>query len=345
MRRLFFITVLLAASLVNAKNSTIPVVYYTPETSLAGGVIYLQNFGEIQDGRSSGIRYIGVYTAKSQSILIVRPNFWFQEGRFNLFSEFIYEDFPNRYFETGNKTDRLEFEEFSERSEIQKVEGSWQAIENIYLHLGYARAVRNLYKVEAGKILDQLIQENSDLKSYTLQGFGGGVSWDDRDLLRYPSEGGFYKLTYWDYNHRSYDFGQWDLDLRQYWTMGENLVAALQFGLARLDGSEKSVPFRSLLELGGKRVLRGFYSGRFKDLARGFLQIELRKKWNNWGASVFAALGKVAPSLAALDSAEDHSGLGFGGHYFIGEDGTSIRLDVGVAESKPSVYFVLDQAF
>lgn len=348
MKKWFIIWILFISPWAQAKDSLIPVVYYTPETSVAGGAIYLQNFGEVEEGRSSGIRYIAIYTAKSQSVFILRPNFWWQQGKFNLAASLVFENFPSRYFGPGNQTQKKDFEAFSERGETQKLMGAWRWRSNSYLHLTYSRLVKDLYKVEKGGRLEQDLNDGKLESFYILQSYGLGVSWDDRDLLRYPSQGGFYKLSYFIKSDGDQsNFNEWDLDLRKYWSLNFTTpwVMAVQFGAGVIDGSSDEVPFQSLLKLGGKKILRGYYEGRFRDLARTYLQLEARRKWNRWGMGVFSSVGMVAENLEGLQEAQAHWSFGAGGHYFLGEDGTAIRLDLGMADGSTSFYFVLDQAF
>ena len=348
MKKQIFIFILLMSSWAVSKDSLIPVVYYTPETSVAGGAIYLQNFGKVEEGRSSGIRYIAIYTAKNQSVFILRPNFWWKQGEFNLAASLVLEDFPSRYFGSGNQTEKKDFEPFFERGETQKLMGAWRWRPNSYLHLTYSRLVKDLYEVEDGGRLQQALDDGTQESFYILQSYGLGVSWDDRDLLRYPSQGGFYKLSYFGRSGGdSYKFNEWDLDLRKYWSL--DLVApwvlAAQLGVGAIDGSYDQVPFQSLLKLGGKKILRGYYEGRFRDLTRTYLQLEARRKWDRWGLGVFSSVGMVGESIDSLKSAQAHWSAGAGGHYFLGDDGTAIRLDLGLAEGSMSFYFVLDQAF
>ena len=58
-----------------------PLIYYTPETKLALGLLSLNHFSKEAQGKTSNLLAIGSYTEKQQSILSLTPRFYFDEGR------------------------------------------------------------------------------------------------------------------------------------------------------------------------------------------------------------------------------------------------------------------------
>jgi outer membrane translocation and assembly module TamA len=111
-------------------------------------------------------------------------------------------------------------------------------------------------------------------------------------------------------------------------------------------------PFYLLPQLGNDEMMRGYYTGRYRDENLLAAQAELRYRFmNRLGIVAFVGAGKVFSNgnLSLNDFKPDY---GFGGRYFFDTaKGLSVRLDYGMGEKRPNekrqsgMYISLAEAF
>jgi hypothetical protein len=109
---------------------------------------------------------------------------------------------------------------------------------------------------------------------------------------------------------------------------------------------EGEAPFISQALLGGTRLMRGFYEGRYRDDNSAVVQAEYRRDlfWR-FGAVAFGAAGMVAPEYGQLSLNNLRYTYGAGIRFAIDpEDRINIRLDMGVGE-EPNFYLTIGEAF
>ena len=138
----------------------------------------------------------------------------------------------------------------------------------------------------------------------------GAFDW--RDNPEHPHHGGFYSLTFADYQDRDldrYDFQLYNVELHQYIPLSNRYrILALRAAAVLTDTNEgQEVPFYYMPTLGGHKDLRGFREFRFRDQNSLVLSAEYR--WEAWWAldgALFVDAGQVAErrqdfSAKALD--------------------------------------------
>ncbi len=174
-------------------------------------------------------------------------------------------------------------------------------------------------------------------------GVGGMVSRDTRSSTVYPRSGSYHQLrasVYEGLIGSNYDFGRITLDLRTYRSLAANHVLALR-GLVM--ASPGSPPFDLMPELGGDVLLRGYFSGRFRD--RHLLAVEGEYRttiWSRIGATIFGGLGQVADSFGNLTWSGFHPAVGTGLRILLSPDeGLNIRADFGYGFDVRSTGFYL----
>ena len=146
----------------------------------------------------------------------------------------------------------------------------------------------------------------------------GKAAFDWRDNPLHPHRGGFYGLTFSDYQDRdldSYDFQEYKVELHQYIPLPNRYrILALRAATVLTDTrSDQQVPFYYMPTLGGHRDLRGFREFRFRDQNSLVLSAEYR--WEAWWAldgALFVDAGQVAARRQDLSLKQLDFTYGFG---------------------------------
>jgi hypothetical protein len=99
--------------------------------------------------------------------------------------------------------------------------------------------------------------------------------------------------------------------------------------------------------LGGSDIMRGFYSGRYRDKDLIATQAEYRRQLTNkWGFVVFAGLANVSDKLSDFDFSFLKNSLGLGLRRVLDKkERVNLRLDVGFGDGQPNFYVNIAEAF
>ncbi len=326
-----------------------PIVYYTPETSVAGGagvVVTRRKAAQAKGSRPDSLQAFLVYTAKSQSFVRLNPEVYLHNGRTRLDLALTYQNMPTSYFGVGNPAglDRDEADALEEEYTNRRFALSGTALFTVTGALRAGASARfatdSLRDVEPG----------GDLAGGIVRGWAGGdvaglgpmLEWDSRDAVFAPAAGAWYRV--WMRAHRDvlgsdYAFEHYALDLRRYYTIRVGHVLALQAAAESLRGD---VPFYELAAL----PLRGLYQGVFVDRMAASLQAEWRfPARGRFGATVFAGVGGVGKTVADVNPV-DLWAAGAGVRYLLNRaERITLRLDVGVSPLGVFPYFMVMEAF
>jgi hypothetical protein len=174
-----------------------------------------------------------------------------------------------------------------------------------------------------------------------------GIDW--RTSPGYSRRGGFYGVTFHNYDDRDEEFGFRMLEyeaiqhipiLRDAWVL--SLRGRVQ---AAIDHDEQQTPFFMLPSVGGGHALRGYNSWRFRDQNSLLLQAEWRIIVNRYlDLAFFYDTGKVAArrSDLDLDGLKDDFGVGLRFH---GPTGTPLRLELAKSHEGFKVVFASSAVF
>ncbi|HEY6002799.1 MAG TPA: BamA/TamA family outer membrane protein [Anaeromyxobacter sp.] len=181
---------------------------------------------------------------------------------------------------------------------------------------------------------------------FSALGLGGSVTWDSRDEKLWPTRGAFAQAAYLYYPAaigRNDGFGRATVEGREFLPLGRGRVLGLA---ALLEQSHGETPFSILAKIGSTRYLRGIREGRYRDNVAWAAQTELRLPLDHrFAATLFAAVGDVARSLAALEVRTLKVAGGAGLRYRLTGEGATLRADVAMAQAGPEVYVLLLEAF
>ncbi len=325
-----------------------PVIYYTPETSLAWGLVGIHHFRlghSALPSRLSHYRFNLIRTQNKQTVAQLDYEIYLAGGRFLLDGMAKYSYYPDRFYGIGNLSSEADREDFTS--------SNWRLQLNLQRRFGeklFAGLHLETYDVamrarESGGRLANGAVPGGD--GGTVSGLGVFAKWDSRDNTFSPA-GGIYCSFFINRFLRAlggdFAFGQAILDARGYFGLGHGQVAAVQ-GVWRSVWGE--APFHMLPKFGGLNLMRGYYDGRYCDRSMLALQAEYRRPlWGRFGACLFAGIAQVQPRASLLELGGFHAAGGAGLRYkFNRRENLNVRLDVGFAGSSPAFYLTFAEAF
>jgi len=99
--------------------------------------------------------------------------------------------------------------------------------------------------------------------------------------------------------------------------------------------------------LGGDKLMRGYYRGRFRDKVLYAAQAEYRWQfYRRFGLTVFGGLGDVSEKIESIDFSEVKPSYGFGIRYMIlPKRKVNLRLDFGFGKETQGIYINITEAF
>jgi hypothetical protein len=105
--------------------------------------------------------------------------------------------------------------------------------------------------------------------------------------------------------------------------------------------------FRHMAEVGGDKIMRGYYQGRYRDHSLFALQAEYRVKiWKFIGMVAFAGVSNVADKIDNLGFENLKYTLGLGLRItVVPKEGTNIRVDYGFGKNTSGMYIMPNEAF
>jgi hypothetical protein len=324
-----------------------PIIFYSPESNLAFGALGIISFrlSNKQNSKPSKIEAYGYYTLNTQYSFSMKPEIYFDDDKFYLSSYLNYSKVIDKFFDIGNNTKEVENPNYEARSSLVLIKFQRQISHN--LNAGVVYEIRNYNVVD--------VRENPYLQSGMVYGRGGGltsglgfvVSYDSRNNIFYPASGGFYELSSTFFTREiGSDFGYTKtiIDLRRFQKISSNQILAFQMFYNFITGSS---PFYDVPPLGGENIMRGYFTGRYRDRHYFATQIEYRiRVWWRFGLVGFIGMGDVASSLTKFEMTKFKFSYGLGIRIRIDEiELIDLRADVGFGKNTSGIYFSLNQAF
>jgi outer membrane protein assembly factor BamA len=326
----------------------LPIIYYTPETRLAigaGGVLNYRLGRDKENTRPSSIWFLGVYTMDKQIKLGLKPEIYMPHNSFILSANLEYEWFPQTFYGIGNDAPASAAESYTPETKGVQFSIKRKIFRSVFGGIQY----------QIKKTIIQKFKPGGLLASGDIPGSAGGVTsslglnftWDDRDNVLFPRRGSYLQFVA-DFSSSplgsDYHYSATRLDLRTYIPVRETDVLALQAFVRNMGGNP---PFYELSLLGGAYLMRGTYTGQFREKALLAFQAEYRiHVWRRIGAAAFAGLGDVAPSLQDIKLNRLKYSLGAGLRFKLDtREGTNLRLDFAWGKHSTGFYMTVQEAF
>jgi len=325
-----------------------PVLYYTPETRIAFGIVGIHYFRlgrRDPKSRLSHYRFNFIRTQNKQSIAQVDYELYLAGGKFLFDGMAKYWLFPDRFYGIGNRNSEADRENFTSRNwRLQmNMQKRWGGNLFAGLHLEFFSL--SVVETENGGRL--AAGDFPGSRGGTLSALGLFGKWDNRDNTFSAASGAYCALFLNFFSPAlasDFTFTQMILDARKYFPLGAAQVLAVQGVLKSVWGD---CPFQTLPMFGGLNLLRGFYEGRYRDQSMLAVQAEYRRPlWGRFGFCGFAGAAQVQDKISRLVLREFHVAGGIGLRYkFNRRENLNIRLDAGFAGSAPAFYLTFAEAF
>jgi outer membrane protein assembly factor BamA len=325
----------------------IPFAFYTPETKLALGVLVITAFklSKQIESKPSSVSASFYYTLNSQYDFFISPELYLNNDKYFVAAEFNYAKIIGKYYGIGNDTPEIDNPEFEARNGLIFLKFQSEVLP--YLRVG------GIYELRNADVTDPM--ENPYLLSGNTDGGEGGftsglgliVSYDSRNHIFYPDDGGIYELgtiVFSEFLGSDFNYTKTLIDLRHYFGLASNQVLAWQVFYRFVNGS---APFYDLPRLGGDNIMRGYFEGRFRDNHYFATQLEYRiRVWWRFGLVGFVGYGDVANSISTFELGKFKYSVGAGLRFRIDETELwDLRVDVGFGENTSGFYFHYNQAF
>ena len=232
------------------KNSLkfLPVIYYTPETHLAGGLVGIYLFKTKKDSttRTSNIDFAAIYTQNKQIIINPIVTMFTRNERFYLKNYILYTEFPEFFYGIGSKGEELEKENIKYHA--------WRVQQRVLTKLfpkffgGLQYDFMNIYDLHFPsdtKYNEQLPGFNGSKSS----GLGLAFQIDMRDNILNASKGYYFEISNINYGNwigSQFNFNNYIFDFRKYIEMKNKSTLAFQTYMIINNGN---VPFKQLATL------------------------------------------------------------------------------------------------
>lgn len=329
-----------------------PTVAYAPETSWEFGLSSVFVFYANQDttNRLSEVNAFTFITLEQQyglwfdHALYSQDNHWFGLGRLR------FQSFPLLYFGIGMDSPEehiaqvnANLVQIKERALRKIVKGLYSGLEIDYQNLSSVSFIPN-----SAEITDYPAGSDGSANL----GFGAGVLYDTRHNILNVRDGFFSELAFLHYDNAwgsDFTFTSVISDTRIYKPVNKRDVFAFQL-LGQFNVGD--TPFNQLAMMGGETMMRGYYSGRYRDQNQIAMQAEYRFLplplgfTKRFGAALFAGTATVYNDRkeVALKNFVWSAGAGLRFLLFPKKD-IFTRFDVAFTEEGTGFYIFIGEAF
>lgn len=325
----------------NTSWYALPVLYYTPETSLGGGFASGYFFGA-DPARISSLKADLSATLSGEYEMGVDTELYLQDGRYRLWAEAKAARTPTSFFGIGPSTSGSARESYTRQMVDVKLRGArrWSRA----LHVGLRTQVRHttITTVEDGGLLDDRAVPGA--RGSTVVGIGPSLLIDARSRTYYPQQGHYLSIYALFHPHvrdasvdeTSASFTRFAADARRFLPLGDEHVMALQ---AYAEGVTGTAPFALLPKLGGSMRMRGYRHARFRDQVTVTTQAEWRfPVWWRIDGALFGSVGTIAPRITELGHSGIKPAVGMGMRYQLNDAGVRLRADVAISPDGAGLY-------
>jgi len=332
----------------------VPALGYAQETGLEFGLAGVYNFYLNRTDttiRTSNITFIGTFTTERQTNLKLESDIWTTGNQYHYTSELRFRNFPFNFYGIGNQTNAQDEDILLMQLFRLRFEGERRLATNYYAGINIAYERFAFSDRESGGIFQHTPPYGQTGGGHFLLGIS--QLYDTRDINTYTTRGYYARAKY----AYSPGFGGGsrfkgstvDVDLRAFFPLSDQLTLGLNGHYKTSMGSR--IPFYVYRELGGDMMMRGYYTGRYRDRSLIAAQSELRYRFHpRVGVAGFIGTGSTYHS--GWRNARLVPSYGGGIRYFFDlEHNSSVRLDYGIGEQRPGekrqggFYLSLSEAF
>lgn len=327
-----------------------PIISYAPETSLLLGanVIKLFKFkGADSLTRTSFMDVLAAFSLRKQFILEQNYTLFSNREKYMFigFTGLMY--FPQYYYGVGNalpasnkeliKYNLFRFEHLALRNIYKKM----------FVGVGYRYVTMfNMKSAPGGELASSKVP---GYKGAVVSGIQVAFSSDNRDNIYNTYKGHLLRIKA-TFNSKmigsGYTFRSYEFDGRKFVKLFKDrsdVLAMQAYGYF----SFGNVPWSEMGALGSDMIMRGYYSGRYRDKNYTAVQAEYRHPFNKmYGVVFFVGTGEVAHKVSgfSLSGLKPNAGAGFR-MTIDRKEKLNLRLDMGFGKNTSNLYFSVAEAF
>jgi len=343
----------LAGKTMNDRKRTAltPVSSYTPETSVMLGANFIHLFRSASKDsiarRTSYIDFFTAVTLKKQFILENNYLIFDKNEKYMFIGYSIFQKFPQYYYGVGNNLPASNKELISYN--ILRLDHL--VLRNVYkkMYIGAGFTLTDTYNVSG--LSDGLPQENQVIgaNGAFVSGIQAAVSSDNRNSIYNTSKGHLVRVKFVTYDKAlgsQYNFYTFETDIRKFirpFKKRKDILAFQAYGFF----SSGQVPWNEMGALGSDMIMRGYYSGRYRDKNYAAIQAEYRLQLNNiFGLTFFAGTGEVAAKMNQFTFNGLKPNAGAGARLMLDrQERLNLRFDIGFGKNTSNIYISVTEAF
>lgn len=333
----------------------IPVLSTAPETGIevgTGGLYSFYTDTVHRETRVSNYYAYATITTKGQNRLQLSTDRWSSQNKYHYKVALNYVNFPANFFGIGNNTRKADADLVDEKRFKLDITAEKQVVRNLYIGFLGGSYYYKFENKSPGGIFDTG-PNIEDKDGGPIVFLGPSIIYDSRDNVTYTTAGTRFTTQFRAikgiFNNNSYTGGLLNVEAASFFRLSNKFILGLNARGQSLVGGAS--PFYLLPQMGNDELMRGYYSGRFRDRNMIAGQAELRYRLSERiGLAGFGGVGQVFRDNLELSAFKPN--LGGGVRYFFDvEKGLSLRLDYGIGQ-KPAgeqrlsgFYVSLGQAF
>lgn len=328
-----------------------PTLAYSPETKWEIGISAALVYKARQDSnnRLSEITSFSFGTFEQQYGSFLEHAIYSHKDKYFFLGIIKYQNFPLSYYGIGPDASsevnaQVNANEFRFRERVlRQIKGNW--------YTGFEVDFERMRRVSFEWESDELrLSEPRGADGFVDLSLGWGLIFDNRHNVLNVRDGSFVELAFLSSRKAwgsDFNFNSFFTDFRIYRPIKKNNVLALQaFG----QFTTGSPPFNQLSLLGGDRLMRGYYTGRYRDNHLVALQAEYRMLplafAKRWGLNIFASAGEVFPTLSDLTRKSLVWSAGIGPRFLLfPKKDVYSRFDIAFTSEGSGIYLFIGEAF
>lgn len=327
-----------------------PTLAYAPETGVEFGVSSLVLFQAKNDtlNRLSEVQAFGFITLKGQYGLWIDNAIYGDQDNWFLLGRMRFQKFPLLYHGIGPKPQGKEPALIDANYLLFRQRVLRKIIPNLFI--GPELDYQQLYNTSFENPESHLYEKPLGTDGTINVGLGAALVFDNRHNVLNVRKGLFGELSFLNYHPKlgsEYAFHGINLDVRSYRpTSGRNVLAWQLYG----NFSRGDIPFNQLALMGGEMIMRGYYSGRYRD--KNMMAAQVEHRWlpfgfsKRFGAAAFVGAAVVAPSISTFAAKHIRTSGGVGLRYLLfPKKDIYLRFDVGLSEDGFNFYLFTGEAF
>lgn len=324
----------------------VPIPLYSPETGWAINInsAYLYRTEPAdRDTTPSIIQVSLIYSEKKQSDDYIEINHYLKGNEYMIKGILQYKKYPDKFFGIGNSTLPDLSENYTVEYEYFLAEGYKKIIPGLYAGLRYVFQNNAMLEI----LPSGLMAAAPGSRGLRQSGAGILLKWDTRDYVYYATDGALHQISFLSFGPglgSQNIFNKFEADFRWFFKTFENQSGSVQ-AYAALSGGD--VPFFFMPYIGGDKMLRGYYKGRFRENNMISLQAEYHfHLFDLFILTLHAAAGEVMSELTDFSTSGLKYSAGAGLRFILEpKDKLTARFDIGFTPDSMGVYLMAGEAY